>query len=410
MRSKRAFAALMACVMCMQMGCGKTENVKSDISTAAGSSDVRAESDAKAESDVTADSVAKQEGSLSVSDADVSLSGVSATSETEEEEKKAIVLPEGQDLKFDYTTVEGITVEPGTTIAVVVKNTDNIFYKEVKKGAERAIEEINEAAGLKGKEKVSLLFMGADDSTDIDDQINMLDEVLQENPDALCLAAIDMNSCTAQLETAADNAIPVVILDSGVKSHMVDSICSTDNYSMGAAAAEKMLDAVDGNGKILVLSHLTESETASERIKGFKEKMAELNPEIEIVDVTPEDEEESLTTALDEAMKENTDVCGIFSANIEYVAKTQEYLNKQKIENLPMICIDCDEAQKKAIEDGIAYGSFCQNPYTMGYVSVTAALHAIAGEEIDENIDTGYLWVDRTNVDTPEAQAYMIDE
>ena len=39
----------------------------------------------------------------------------------------------------------------------------------------------------------------------------------RENPNALCLAVIDRESCTAQLEAAAESDIPVILLDSGLK-------------------------------------------------------------------------------------------------------------------------------------------------------------------------------------------------
>ena len=53
-----------------------------------------------------------------------------------------------------------------------------------------------------------------------------------------------MESCQAQLETAEENGIPVVVLDSGVVTGTVDSVCSTDNKAAGADAAKKLAEAV----------------------------------------------------------------------------------------------------------------------------------------------------------------------
>ena len=49
------------------------------------------------------------------------------------------------------------------------------------------------------------------DELDVESQINTIDAVLAENPTVLCLSAIDMESCGAQLEEAMGNEIPVVI-------------------------------------------------------------------------------------------------------------------------------------------------------------------------------------------------------
>lgn len=82
---------------------------------------------------------------------------------------------------------------------------------------------------------------------------------------------------------------------------------------------------------------------------------------------------------------------------------------RKKRGDIRLISIDCNAAEKKAIEEGKQYGALCQNPYTMGYVAITSALHAAAGEKIDQRIDTGYIWVDAANIDAPEVAAYMID-
>ena len=68
-----------------------------------------------------------------------------------------------------------------------------------------------------------------------------MDAVLSENPQVLCLAAIDMGSCEAQLETAEENGIPVIILDSGVMTdELVYTVCKTDNREAGAEAARRL--------------------------------------------------------------------------------------------------------------------------------------------------------------------------
>ena len=83
------------------------------------------------------------------------------------------------------------------------------------------------------KDKIRCTFEGPKAETGVDEQVNILDAVLAENPDVLCLAAVDMDSCTAQLEAAEENGIPVIILDSGVNSDdLIYSVCATDNLSL----------------------------------------------------------------------------------------------------------------------------------------------------------------------------------
>ena len=123
----------------------------------------------------------------------------------------------------DYTSLEELNPEPGSHIAVVVKNTKSSFWNSVKKGMDQAVKDLNQKMGYKGEDKIKISFEGPTEETDVESQINIIDAVLSENPSVLCLAAIDMESCQAQLEAAAENDIPVVVLDSGVQSDLVNS-------------------------------------------------------------------------------------------------------------------------------------------------------------------------------------------
>lgn len=141
---------------------------------------------------------------------------------------------------IDYTSLEEINLEAGSHIAVVVKSTKNGFCTSVKRGMDAAVADLNEKLGYKGDDKIKLTFEGPSDETDVEGQINIIDAVLGENPDVLCLSAIDMDSCQAQLEAAEENGIPVIVLDSGVKTGNVNATCVVDNYQAGVQAAVKL--------------------------------------------------------------------------------------------------------------------------------------------------------------------------
>ena len=83
---------------------------------------------------------------------------------------------------------------------------------------EQAVSDLNEYLGYKGDDAITCTIEGPKDENGVDEQVNILDMVLTENPVVVCLSAVDMSSCEAQLEAAQEDGIPVVMLDSGVKS------------------------------------------------------------------------------------------------------------------------------------------------------------------------------------------------
>ena len=75
-----------------------------------------------------------------------------------------------------------------------------------------------------------------------------------------------MESCEAQLEAAAENDIPVVVLDSGVQSGLVNAVCATDNYAIGAEAANKLAEAIGGQGQVAIMTHVAASQTSRDKM------------------------------------------------------------------------------------------------------------------------------------------------
>jgi ribose transport system substrate-binding protein len=54
-------------------------------------------------------------------------------------------------------------------------------------------------------------------------------------------------------------------------------------------------------------------------------------------------------------------------------------------------------------------GAITQNPVGIGYETVKAAVAAAKGEAVEKNIDTGFYWYDKTNMDSPEIAAVLYD-
>ena len=172
------------------------------------------------------------------------------TEEAETDREHEIELPEDQKLVADYTKVDGLIVEKGTRLAFVVKSTETGYWKAVRQGVKQAVDDLNETLGYTEEDKITFTFEGPKTETDVDAQINALDAVVSENPSVLCLAAVDMGSCVAQLEAVQENGIPVIILDSGVDSEeLVYSVCATDNYAAGRKWRKNFVRRSEMRGK-----------------------------------------------------------------------------------------------------------------------------------------------------------------
>ena len=331
----------------------------------------------------------------------------------EEENGEQVEMPK-QHSAVDYTVVDGIPAEKGTYVAMVLKDLDNPYWKAVKEGAEQAVEDINSSLGYTGEDQVRLTVDGvraaeALEGENVDSQIDTIDAVLSENPNALCLAVIDRESCTAQLEAADESDIPVILLDSGLKDQtaaQAEAVCMTDNKKAAAEAAQRLCREMGERGQIAVFAHEESSGTSRERVDGFRMEVREKYPQAEIVNVSYETEE---GIPVKETLEQYPDLKGIFCTSGTVTREVLEQLEKAGREDLLVAGFDADAELIEAMREGRLWGTICQNPRGMGYAAVTAALRASAGMPVDPSIDTGYVWLDQKNYREEKNQIYRYD-
>jgi ribose transport system substrate-binding protein len=317
-----------------------------------------------------------------------------------------ITLPGDDSVTSAYTSVDDLSVEPGATVAVVAKELNLEYWKAVKDGAQQAVDEINEENGFEKDERVTLTFDGTKDSTDVDGQINAIDSVLSENPTALCIAAIDMDSCKTQLEAAKENSIPVITLDSGIESDLVTANCTTDNVAAGREAMNNMCQSISDVGKIAIVTHAQSQKSAVERNQGFAEEITN-HPKVEVAARLEENDEESVETMLKATLEVTPELDGVICTNEGTTEQVLKALSKFGRSDIRVVGFDLGKAQVSAIREGREYGTVAENPRGMGCAAVVAALRAASGETVEKQIDTGYRWIDKDTIDLKQNEAYL---
>lgn len=286
-------------------------------------------------------------------------------------------------------------------VALISKGFQHQFWQAVKAGADKAAEELG----------VTVTFEGPDSESQVDVQIDMLAAALAKNPDALGFAALDSQAAIPLLKQAQESGIPVVAFDSGVDSDIPVATAATDNIAAAALAADKMVELIGGSGQVALVVHDQTSRTGIDRRDGFVNRMKEAHPEIEIVDIQYGGGDHLKSTEITKSiLLAYPDLKGIFGANEGSaigVANGVRELGKE--EAVVVIGYDSGAQQKKMIQDGLIEGAITQNPIGIGYETVVAAVKAVKGEPVEENIDTGFYWYDATNMDDPEIAAVLYD-
>ncbi len=130
-------------------------------------------------------------------------------------------------------------------IPMISKGFQHQFWQAVKQGAEKAATQFN----------VTINFQGPENESQVDKQLEMLQTVLNQKPQALCFAALDSKAAIPLLQKFKDAKIPVIGFDSGVDSDIPLATAATDNSAAAGAAADKMASLIGGSGEVAIVAH-----------------------------------------------------------------------------------------------------------------------------------------------------------
>jgi ribose transport system substrate-binding protein len=278
-------------------------------------------------------------------------------------------------------------------IPVISKGFQHQFWQAVKSGSEKAAKDFN----------VDITFEGPESESQVDKQLEMLQTALDKKPAAICFAALDSKAAIPLLEKAKAAGIPVVGFDSGVDSDIPVSTAATDNIGAAALAADKMAELIGGEGEVAVIAHDQTSRTGIDRVKGFTDQIKAKYPKITIVDTQYGGGDQLKSTDLAKAIiQAHPNLKGFFGANEGSIIGVLNGVKELKKDGqIVVIGYDSGQQQMDAIRSGTEAGAITQDPIGIGYKCVEAAVKAIKGESVPKNIDTGFHWYDKSNIDDP---------
>jgi len=291
-----------------------------------------------------------------------------------------------------------------TVIAVIPKGTTHEFWKSIHAGAVKAARELN----------VKIIWKGPLKEDDREQQIKVVENFISKRVTGIVLAPLDDVALRGPVRAAMRAGIPVVIIDSGLKSDDYVSFVATDNYKGGSMAGEYLASRLNGRGKVVMLRYQEGSASTMERERGFLEAIAKF-PGIQLVSAnqyggaTTESAykaSENLLNPLKQGGKLTID--GIFCPNESTTFGMLRALQDGGLAGT-VIFVGFDSSEKlvEALRSGAIHGLILQNPMKMGYLGVKTLVAHLRGETVEKRIDTGVTLVTPENMDDPEIKELL---
>lgn len=268
------------------------------------------------------------------------------------------------------------------TIGVSVLSMNNPFFKEIADSIT--------AEGARNGFKVAVVS----GDFDVAKQQNQVKDFIVRKVSAIILCPCDSKAIGPAIKEANAAGIPVFTADIACldKQAEVVSHVATDNYLGGKLAAEAIVEATGGNGKMAILDY-PEIESVIMRTKGFEDKLAEMkkaNPEITLAVVA------KLTAGGDKAkglkvtqdlLQAYPDLNAIFAINDPSALGALAALDSAgKTGKIIVVGFDGQPEGRKAIRDGKIYADPIQFPDKIGLETMKAVMKYMNGEDVSKEI------------------------
>jgi ribose transport system substrate-binding protein len=291
-------------------------------------------------------------------------------------------------------------------IAVIPKGTTHEYWKSINAGAVKAQRELR-AAGT----DVTILWKGPLLEDDREQQIQVVENFVGRGVSAIVLAPLDSRALVAPVEDAVNAGIPVVVIDSALKSSKPASTVATDNRKGGQLGARRLGTLLGGKGRAVMLRYEVGSASTEEREAGFLEVMKAEFPGIELIS---DDQyggatrETAFKAAQNLLNRFGSRMDGIFAPNESTASGTLLALREQGLAGkVRFVGFDANEQLVEALRAGDIQGLVVQDPVKMGYLGVMTAVAVLRHEKVPASIDTGVGLVTRENMDEPEISALI---
>ena len=293
-------------------------------------------------------------------------------------------------------------------IAVIPKGTTHEFWKSVHAGALKAAEEVD----------VDIIWKGPMKEDDREAQISVVEDFVSRKVSGIVLAPLDDAALRAPVLSAMAVGIPVVIIDSDLQGKDYVSFIATDNYRGGEIAGERMIERLNGKGRVVMLRYQEGSASTTYREQGFLDALSGA-PGIEVVSsslyggATTESAYRASENLLSPLKGEAGTllVQGIFTPNESTTFGMLRALQDGRFAgSVPFIGFDSSPKLVEALEKGEIDGLVLQNPFNMGYLGVKTLVAALRGTTVERRIDTGVMLVTRENMIEPEVRNLLLPD
>lgn len=264
-------------------------------------------------------------------------------------------------------------------------------------------EPVTKLATEYGAEKGVKIITKAPESTDVNQQIEIMENLISMKVDGIALCATDPDALTPYLNKAMEAGIPAIAFESDMPASKRACFMGTDNYKAGVHLGHVLARELNYNGKAIICTGLPTQRSLNERIRGIQETLEKNYPDVKIVDLQTGQGDPALTLNVIEAQIQafpDFDSFTSIDATGGPVAVSIWRSKGWTKDDHKIITFDDMPENLDGIREGIVNSVITQRQWTWGPKIVDRLLDVIEGRPVVNYDDTGTVEITIDNVDT----------
>ena len=267
-------------------------------------------------------------------------------------------------------------------IGVTLLTREDDFYRELEAGLKE------EAA----KNNLELLVQSGD--KDLSRQQSQIDNFVVQKVDAIIVCPTDTRGIAPAIERANAANIPVFTADIAAGGGRIVSHIASDNVAGGRLAAEYIVKALNGEGKVGIIGQ-PEVQSVVDRETGFKAEIAK-SPKITLVPtLNGGGVRDRALKAADDMIQANPDLRAIFCINDETALGALSAAQTRGKNDLVIVGYDAAPEAVEKIRAGTQLkADVAQQPRDIGKRTVEAIAKHLRGEPVAAKTDVPVKIVD----------------
>ena len=271
------------------------------------------------------------------------------------------------------------------TVTLIMRQKESDFWKTVRMGAEAAAKEFG----------VKLHVAAPNDEDDVDAQIKLVRQSVTGKTNALVIAAADDQRIAQAIKSIH---LPVIAIDTEMKSPQVLSFIGINNYKAGQKAGEKMIELLGKQGHVFILSSLKEDRNTEQRVHGLVDAFTKAKF-ITVLDTRYCMSGADYCQKVTGVVMSKSIVNGIIALDSDASIGAADELQALGVaKQVQIVAFDSSYEQLEKLQDGALSATIVQNPFSMGYLGVKHAAEALNGQFIPARVDIQTKIIDPDNM------------